>query len=325
MAALARSRSTETIPNDIMLEYYMHASPCRLRHHVSTEWPNSPGIWNSAQAAGWKRIVDAVHKEGGRMYCQLFHTGRVSHPEAPHQIASGEPIWGPSAIRAAGGKFRFLPGVPGYQMPTEIPDPMKIVELFRIAALHAKDAGFDGVEMIHQFMDPSANQRTDKWGGSPENLVCEIWGPNVGLKINPGGGYNDMGFPLDETIASFGYLLAKVDKMGLAYVCILQYLDYFDTAKRGTAHDVWETYAPFLKNTPVIPNGGVTPEQALEWVESGKYPAVFIGIPWISHPDLTRRVKAGKPLDNPLDGPHTHGGNFEPSIGYLDYPEATYD
>ncbi|CAK5266260.1 unnamed protein product [Mycena citricolor] len=286
-----------------MLEYYMQRL-CRLRHHVSTEWPNSPGIWNSAQAAGWKRIVDAVHKEGGRMYCQL--SGRVSHPEAPHQIASGE------VSAALNCEYLFC--------PTEIPDPMKIVELFRIAALHAKDAGFDGVEihgangyLIHQFMDPSANQRTDKWGGSPENrarflleilkVVCEIWGPNVGLKINPGGGYNDMGFPLDETIASFGYLLNEVDKMGLAYVCILQYLDYFDTAKRGTPHDVW----------------------ALEWVESGKYPAVFIGIPWISHPDLTRRVKAGKPLDNPLDGPHTHGGNFEPSIGYLDYPEATYD
>ncbi|CAK5273565.1 unnamed protein product [Mycena citricolor] len=351
MAPMARNRSSDTVPNDIMREYYVRrvrggagliVTEASLVSRQGTEWQDSPGIWNTEQMEGWKKIVDAVHEEGGRIFCQIMHTGRASHPDAPHQIASGEPVWAPSAVRAAGGKFRFIPGVPGYAMPTEIPDPWKMVELFRIAALHAKEAGFDGVEvhgasgyLITQFLDPSVNKRTDEWGGSPENrarfpleilkAVRKIWGPNVGFKINPAGGYNDVGFPLEETITSFGYLLSEVDKLGLAYVCILRYLDLFDPAKRGTPHDVWEIYAPYLKNTPLIPNGGITPEQALEWVESGKFPAVSIGIPWMSHPDLGRRIRAGKPLDNKLDGPHVYGGAFEPSIGYLDYPEATYD
>ncbi|CAK5266264.1 unnamed protein product [Mycena citricolor] len=351
MAPMARNRTTDTVPNDIMRDYYVQrvrggagliVTEASLVSEQGTEWANSPGMWSREQTEGWKKVVDAVHKEGGRIFCQIVHTGRVCHPDAPHQIASGEPVWAPSAVRAAGGKFRFLPGIPGYVTPTEIPDPMKIVELFRIAALNAKEAGFDGLEihgatgyLIHQFIDPSVNLRTDKWGGSVENrtrfpleilkVVRPIWGPNVAFKFNPGAGYNDMGFPLDETIETYGYLLTEIDKLGLAYVCLLQYLDSLDPTKRGTPHDVWETYKPFLKNTPLIPNGGITPEQALEWVESGKYPAVLIGIPWISHPDLGRRIKAGKPLDNVLDGPHVYGGDYEPSIGFLDYPEAIYD
>ncbi|CAK5283730.1 unnamed protein product [Mycena citricolor] len=341
---------------------------------AGTEWQDSPGIGNTEQMEGWKKIVDAVH-EGWRIFCQIMHSDRacISSRRATTQIASGEvrkthqtvesyllrfpACVGPIGRPCRRGKFRFIPGVPGYAMPTEIPDPWKMVELFRIAALHAKEAGFDGVEGVldlrlstmnpgrrsslrtqctvragiyHPIPGSQRQQTHGRVGRQPRNrarslleilkAVRKIWGPNVGFKINPAGGYTDVGFPLEETITSFGYLLSEVDKLGLAYVCILRYLDLFDPAKRGTPHDVWEIYAPYLKNTPLIPNGGITPEQALEWVESGKFPAVSIGIPWMSHPDLGRRIRAGKPLDNKLDGPHVYGGAFEPSIGYLDYP-----
>ncbi|CAK5264023.1 unnamed protein product [Mycena citricolor] len=351
MAALTRNRSSDTVPNALMREYYVQRARggaglivtegC-LVSRQGTEWENAPGIWSAEQVAGWKDIVDAVHAEGGKIYCQLWHAGRVCHPETRHQKASGEPVYGPSPIAAHGGKFRFLPGVPGYVTPTEVPDPATLIELFRLGALKAKDAGFDGVEihgangyLVHQFLDASSNQRTDKWGGSPENrsrfaiellkVLVDIWGPNVGAKFTPAGGYNDMGFPLDDTIATFGHLLSSIDTLGLAYVSLVRYSDYFDPEKRGTDHDVLATYAPFLKSTPLIPNGGITSGEAAEWVASGKYPAVFLGTLWMTHPDLAKRVKFGKELANDLDGPHIYGGDFDPVIGYTDYPAAEYD
>ncbi|KAM6492767.1 oye family NADH-dependent flavin oxidoreductase [Amanita muscaria] len=175
MSALTRDRAVDTIPTDLMLEYYVQRADAglivtegALITRQGSEWQNAPGIWNEEQVQGWKKITNAVHAAGGHIYCQLWHgitsdgaiVGRASHPDAPQQILAGVPVYAPSAISARGGKFRFLPGAPGYVTPTELPDPWVIIKQFREAAVNAKAAGFDGVELhgangylIAQFLD----------------------------------------------------------------------------------------------------------------------------------------------------------------------------
>ncbi|KAJ6489988.1 hypothetical protein C8R45DRAFT_992310 [Mycena sanguinolenta] len=355
MAALTRNRTTETVPNEIMLKHYLQrvkggagliVSEAILVSRQGTEWQAAPGIWEQAQIDGWKKITTGVHEAGGKIYAQIWHTGRVSHPDAPQQIAAGGPVYAPSAISARGGKFRFIPGIPGYVTPTEIPDPRVLIALFKQAAINAKEAGFDGVEVhgangyiVHQFLDSTSNQRTDEWGGSPENrsrflielmkALVEVWGPDIAVKLSPAGGYNDMGMPLQETLDTFGYLLGELDKLGLAYICLVRYsavLDpEIDGKKRGTPHDVPATYSPFLPNTPIVVNCGLTPTEAEEYVASGKAAAVSFGMPFINHPDLPRRIKEGKPLDNELLFQYFYGAEgVDPALGYVDYKEAVY-
>ncbi|KAJ7837046.1 hypothetical protein B0H14DRAFT_2792679 [Mycena olivaceomarginata] len=355
MSALTRNRSTDTVPNEIMQKYYVQraiggagliVSEGTLITRQGSEWPQAPGIWNKDQVAGWKKITDAVHEAGSKMYCQIWHLGRVSHPEAPEQIAAGVPVYAPSAISARGGKFRFLPGSPGYVTPTEIPDPTVIIAQFKEAAINAKEAGFDGVELhgangyiVAQFLDSTSNKRTDKWGGSPENrarfaletlkVLIEVWGPNVSLKISPAGGYNDVGMPLEETIETFGYLLREVNKLGLSYVTLVRYSagqdPEFDGVHRATKHDVVATFGPLLTRTNVFVNSGVTPTEAEELVSSGTAAGVFFGFNILTHPDLGKRIKAGKPFDNVPDVHHLYGAvGVDPAIGYVDYPEAVY-
>ncbi|KAJ7491153.1 flavoprotein NADH-dependent oxidoreductase [Mycena latifolia] len=355
MSALTRNRSSATVPNEIMKEYYdqralggagLIVSEGTLITRQGTEWQDAPGIWDQAQVEGWKKITDSVHAAGSKIYCQIWHLGRVSHPEAPEQLAAGVPVYAPSALSARGGKFRFLPGAPGYVTPTEIADPTVIIAQFKAAAVNAKAAGFDGVELhgangylVHQFLDSTSNTRTDKWGGSPENrarfaletlkALIEVYGPDVALKLSPAGGYNDMGMTLQDTIDTFGYLLREVNKLGLSYVALMRYspmLDpEFDGKKRATQHDVIATFGPLLSDTALFINAGVTPAEAEELVGSGTAAGVFLGIPFITHPDLGRRVKAGKPLDNVPNFAHFYGlPGVDPKLGYLDYVEAVY-
>ncbi|KAJ6539884.1 hypothetical protein DFH09DRAFT_991500 [Mycena vulgaris] len=355
MSPMSRNRATTgSVPTEVMQKYYAQRAAGgagliiaegTLITRYGLEMEYAPGIWDKTQVTGWKKITDAVHEAGSKIYVQV--PGRASHSEAPEQIAAGVPVYGPSAIAARDmAKFRFIPGNPGYGTPTEIPDPAVIVAQFKAAAINAKEAGFDGVELhgtngflVEQFLDSTANQRTDKWGGSPENRarfalevlkeMVDVWGPNIGFKISPSGGINDIGMPMQETIDTFGYLLREVDKLGLAYVTFMRYSPLMDTEydgkKRATPHDVVATFSPFLRNTDIFVNCGVTPAEAEELVSSGKASGVFFGFSWVTHPDLARRIKEGKPLDNAPDFAHLYGAaGVDPSLGYIDYPEATY-
>ncbi|KAJ7629344.1 hypothetical protein B0H17DRAFT_1109874 [Mycena rosella] len=353
MGAMTRNRAdASTVPNDLMKEYYLQRalggcgliiSEGTLITRQGTEWPQAPGIWNKEQIAAWKTIVDAVHTTDTKIYCQLWHLGRASHPEAPEQILAGEPVYAPSAISArAGGKFRFLPGAPGYVTPTEVEDPTTLIALFKQAALNAKEAGFDGVELhaangylVHEFLDSTANKRTDKWGGSVENrarfglealkALIEVFGANVGIKLSPTGGYNDIGMPLPETVETFTYFIAEADKLGLAYIMLARYLPVLDVEVdgklRATQHDVVATYRPVVKHTNLFANGGFTAVEAEEMVEVGTLDGVFFGVPWITHPDFAKRVQHGKLLDNVPDWTTFYGKVETPAqLGYTDYP-----
>jgi len=358
MSALTRNRAPHSYPSDLMKEYYVQRAlggagliitEGILITRQGTEWQNAPGIWDSEHVTGWKKIVDAVHEVGGKIFAQLWHVGRVSHPDAPEQKLAGEPVYAPSAISARGGKFRFLPGTPGYVTPTAVEDPWTIVEQYKKAAINAKEAGFDGVEihgangyLVTQFLDNTANHRTDRWGGSVENRsrfglevlkgVKEVFGRNVSIKLSPAGGYNDVGMPLPETVETYKYFITEAEKLDLAYIVLVRYsraLDLeFDGKLRGIQHDVLETFRPFVKNTKLFLNSQVTAEEGEKLVVAGKIDGIFIGFNWITHPDLVKRVLHGKSLNNVPDIPHLQTNNGSESsdwsVGYTDYPSAVY-
>lgn len=356
MSALTRNRALNTVPNDIMAEYYeqraaggagLIVTEGVLITRLGTEWAHAPGLWNKEQVTGWKKIVDTVHANGSYIYAQLWHVGRVAHPDAPEQKLAGTPVYAPSAIAARGGKFRHIPGIPGYVTPTAVEDPWTIIAQFKEAATNAKEAGFDGVELhgangyiVQQFLDNTSNKRTDQWGGSIKNrarfglealkVMIEVFGENVGLKINPAGGYNDMGMPLQETLDTYTYFVSEADKLGLAYITLVRYVAAtdveYDGKKRATVHDVLESYRPAIKNAKVLLNGAVTPKEGAELVAGGKVDGIVIGFNWITHPDLVKRVQHGKPLDNIPDIKHLQAGKDDSalSVGYTDYPEAQY-
>ncbi|KAK7447375.1 hypothetical protein VKT23_014085 [Stygiomarasmius scandens] len=359
ISALTRNRSVPTnVPNEINVEYYeqragsagLIISEGVLITRQGTEWPWAPGIWSQEQIHGWKKVTDTVHEQESFIFAQLWHLGRVSHPDAPEQIASGKPVYAPSAISARGGKFRHLPGTPGYVTPTVLDDPMTIIELYKQAAINAKEAGFDGVELhaasgylVNQFLDSTSNHRTDEWGGSIENrarfalealkVLIEVWGADrVGMRVTPAQGFNDMGMPLSETIETYSYFISEADKLGIVYINLVRYIPHtdweFDGKKRGTPHDVISTYAPLIKHATIFSNGAFTPEEAASFVADGKVAGIFFGVPWIANPDLAKRIQCGKPLnDKPtVELFYGHGGDLEEQRkGYTDYPLANYE
>ena len=184
MAPMTRNRSQNTIPAQVNATYYgqratagLIISEGTLIEAQGTEWLEAPGIWSDDHVAGWKLVTNAVHEAGGSIVCQLWHLGRVCHPY--HQC--GLPNVGPSAIAAKGGAFRLLNGRPGYVTPKAIADPEHYVALYKAAAVKAKEAGFDGVELhsangylVHQFLDTSfqpAHRYVGRIGGKPRSLI----------------------------------------------------------------------------------------------------------------------------------------------------------
>ncbi|KAK0461672.1 uncharacterized protein EV420DRAFT_1664558 [Desarmillaria tabescens] len=359
MSAMTRNRSVPTnVPNEINVEYYKQraaggagliVAEGMLICQQGSGWQNAPGIWSREQVLEWKKITDAVHAEGSLIYAQLWHLGRVSHPDAPEQIASEQPVYAPSAISARGGKFRFLPGQPGYVTPTAIDDPRKLLPMWKQAAINAKEAGFDGVEihgasgyLIHQFLDNTSNHRIDEWGSSIENrsrfglevvkIMIDVWGADrVAIKLTPAGGYNDQGMPLKETIDTFTYFINELDKLKIAYVALVRWMEFLDPvidgSHRATKHDIVATYAPLLKNVTVFANAGFTAEEAACYISQNQIAGVFFGVPWIAHPDFAKRLQYGKPLDGKLDMStlYGHGKDMETEKkGYIDYPPAEY-
>ncbi|KAG8954531.1 hypothetical protein FRC00_005848 [Tulasnella sp. 408] len=350
MASLTRSRSVPTtIPNDANFEYYVQrarSSGLVLTEgtvivHQGTNWPNAAGIWSMEHARAWKRVA-----------------GRIANNDMPEQKLAGKPVPGPSAVQARGGEGLFerfgLDKSSGYSMPEPIEDPTTIIADYKNAAVMAKEAGFDGVELhsangylVHQFLDFNSNKRTDEWGGSVENrcrfgletlkALISIWGPDrVGIKINPCGGYDDVGMPLEETKETFTYYIQEILKLKLAYIQLVNYLSQmdpeFDGKKRGTPHDVLGTYGPLIKDpsnpatsdtTKLLLNGGLNPDQANELISSQLIDAAVFGTLWISNPDLQTRLEQGKELNTQPDHKTFYGfPGDDPRVGYSDYPDA---
>ncbi|CAA7264372.1 unnamed protein product [Cyclocybe aegerita] len=347
MPALTRNRAPSTYPTDLMKEYYVQranagliVSEAILITRQGTEWPNAPGIWDEKHIAGWKDIVTGVHEAGGKIFAQLWHVGRAAHPDAPEQKLAGVPVYAPTAIAARGGSSLESRDTLQYALISS--SSMG----YKQAALNAKQAGFDGVELhgaggylVNQFLDSSSNKRTDQWGGNIENrcrfglealkVLIEVFGRDVGVKLVPTGGYNDVGMPLEETLETYSYFISEADKLNLAYICLMRYgpkMQFeYEGVPRATKHDVVASYRHLIKNAKAFVNVDVTPEEGDQLISEGKADAIFVGFNWIPHPDLVKRIEHGKPFDNTPDLDLLYAGRGEDwSKGYTDYPPASY-
>ncbi len=327
MAPLTRSRAgAERIPNDLMANYYAQRADVGLILSEATSvtpmgvgYADTPGIWSQEQVEGWKKITHAVHQKGGRIFLQLWHVGRISHP----LFLNGETPVAPSAIKPAGHVSLVRP-ITEYVTPRaleteEIPG---IIEAYRLGAQNAKDAGFDGVEihgangyLLDQFLQDSTNTRTDRYGGSIENrarlmlevtdAVIGVWGKDrVGMHLAPRGDSHDIG---DSTkLETFTYVARELGKRGIAFIATREYLGE-------------DSISPAMKEAfggPLIANEKFTKETAETVLKDGKADAVAFGQLIIANPDLVKRFAANAPLNAP-DYPTFYAGGEK---GYTDYP-----
>jgi len=335
MSSLTRNRAGESnVPTDLMVEYYRQRASAGL---ILTEaspvcpeghgYPRTPGIHTAEQIAGWKKVTDAVHAAGGRIAIQLWHVGRISHPDL--QPKGATPV-APSALRPAGQAITFT-GMQDYVMPraletAEIPG---VVAAFVQAAKNAMAAGFDGVEihggngyLVDQFLRSSTNQRTDAYGGSKENrarLLLEIIGAvtaaigngRVGLRLSPVTPFNDISDANPQE--TFDYVVGELNRFDLAFLDILQ-------GTGGSPQDQWLTfdYARLraIYKGKLILNNGYDFASAQQAVQTGAADAIAFGRALLANPDLVARFRRGAPLNQP-DYEKLYVGEEK---GYTDYP-----
>lgn len=335
MAPMTRNRAGPgNVPCALNADYYAQRAGAGLiiseGAQVSPQgvgYPATPGIHNHAQVLGWRRITDAVHAHRGRIFLQLWHVGRISHPSL--QADGALPV-APSAIKPAGQASTYQ-GAQDFVTPralavNEIPD---IVEQFRRAAANALDAGFDGVEihaangyLIDQFLRDGSNRRDDAYGGAPENrarllleivaAVCDVWTRNcVGVRLSPLNPFNDMRDSNPEAL--FSHVVAALNRFDLAYLHINeQGLEAPGSA--GPAFD--PRLLRRLFNGPYICNAGYDLARANAALAAGDTDLVAFGKLFIANPDLPARFARNAPLNVP-DESTFYGGT---AVGYTDYP-----
>lgn len=331
MAPLTRCRAGEgRVPTPLMAEYYAQRASAGLILSEATAvtpmgvgYPDTPGIWSDEQAEGWKQVTQAVHAAGGRIFMQLWHVGRVSHPD----YLNGELPVAPSAL-APEGHVSLLRPKRNYVVPRaletdEIPG---IVEAYRKGAENAKKAGFDGVEihgangyLLDQFLQDSTNHRTDKYGGSIENrarLLLEVtdaaisvWGAGrVGVHIAPRCDSHTMGD--SNPLATFGYVARELGKRKIAFIF----------ARESISEP---RIGPALKQAfggVYIANQALTPESAKAVLAAGEADAVSFGQQFIANPDLPRRLLVGAEFNQPHPETFYGYGQVDMTVGYTDYP-----
>ncbi|WP_239524930.1 alkene reductase [Leptobacterium flavescens] len=335
MAPMTRARANGNIPNDMMATYYAKRADAGL---IITEGtapsPNGlgyariPGIYSQSQINGWKKITKTVHNNGGKIFMQIMHTGRVSHPL---NMEEGARILAPSAIALSGEMYTDQEGLKPY--PT--PEAMSIEEIkqaqaeFVEAARNAIEAGFDGVEihaangyLANQFLNPASNQRNDIYGGSAENrnrFVIElaeqvanaIGADKTGVRLSPYGVFNDMEIyeGIDEAFIS---LARELDKLKLVY---LHLVDLSAQGAPEVPQSIKDSIRSAFKGNVII-NGGLNKDTAEATLNEEKGELVAFGVPFISNPDLVYKIENDLELNAP--DPDTF---FTPGIeGYLDYP-----
>jgi N-ethylmaleimide reductase len=331
MAPLTRCRaSAGRVPNALMAEYYAQRAGAGLILSEATSispqgvgYPDTPGIWSDEQVQGWKLVTKAVHAAGGRIFLQLWHVGRISHPD----FLGGDLPVAPSAI-APQGHVSLLRPQREYVTPraletSEIP---AIVEAYRKGAENAKLAGFDGVEihgangyLLDQFLQDSTNKRTDAYGGSIENrarLLLEatdaaisVWGAGrVGVHLAPRGDAHTMGD--SNPLATFGYVAEQLGKRGIAFIFTRESL-----GENRISPELKKRFGGVL-----IANEGFNRETAQQVVAAGEADAVSFGKDFIATPDLPRRVQLNVPF-NPYHSETFYGyGLQDAKVGYIDYP-----
>ncbi|MEI2414780.1 alkene reductase [Orrella sp. JC864] len=327
MAPLTRSRaSTGRVPNALMAHYYAQRASAGLILSEATSvtpqgvgYADTPGIWSAEQVQGWKGVTSAVHEQGGRIFLQLWHVGRISDPI----FLDGELPVAPSAVKPAGHVSLVRPQreyvTPRALRTDEIP---AIVQAYRVGAENAKAAGFDGVEihgangyLLDQFLQDKTNLRTDAYGGSLENRArllfevtdacIDVWGPGrVGVHLSPRGDSHDMGD--SDPAATFTYVARELGRRGVAFLCVRESLGE-------------NRLGPALKQAfggVYIANEKFDGQSAAQVLENGEADAVAFGKLFIANPDLPRRLREGAGFNPPDTATFYQGGEQ----GYVDYP-----
>jgi N-ethylmaleimide reductase len=344
MAPLTRSRSIQpdSVPGDLMAEYYVQrASDGGLIIAEATNisvtsrgWLGAPGLYSDEQVQGWRKIVDGVHAKGGKMMAQLWHTGRSSHisltgGEMPVSASVNPSYWQNTDHLTSTSEGWVTPSP---HRALTVPEIAAIVEDYRDAAERAKQAGFDGVELhgangylLDQFLQDNSNHRTDEYGGSIENrsrflleavrAVASVWpGERVGVRIGPGGTWNDMADSNPDEL--FSYVAEQLNQFGLAYLHVIEpRVKGNIVIHEGQAPVASERLGKFFKG-PIVAAGGFEPDSAEEAVEKKIAAAVAFGRYFVSNPDLPKRIQEGLPLtDYDRDTFYTFDAR-----GYTDYP-----
>ncbi|MDX1706712.1 alkene reductase [Pseudidiomarina sp.] len=340
MAPLTRSRASQPgdVPNEMNARYYRQRASAGFIISEATQispqgkgYAFTPGIHSQEQIDGWRKVTDAVHEAGGRIYLQLWHVGRISHPDL--QPDGQQPV-APSAIKPEGAQTYTSKDSGMVDIPEpralkteEIPD---IVEQFRQGAKNAREAGFDGVEihaangyLLDQFLRTGSNKRTDKYGGSVENrlrlplevveAVIEVWGKeNVGIRVSPTGSFNDMHD--DDPVETYGLLAKHLDDLGISFIEVVE-----DSFQGNHADDRPEDVITAIQTSykgVYIANGEYDAKEARQRISDGRCDLVSFGRPFIANPDLPRRFRENAKL-NEWDSDTFYGGDER---GYIDYP-----
>ena len=333
MAPMTRLRAIDSIPNSLMAEYYAQrasagliVTECTMVSPLSNGYMNCPGIYSNEQTEAWKQITDAVHQKNGKIFLQLWHSGRVCHPS----LLNGEMPIAPSAI-AAVGELHTPEGKVAMETPRalETDEISGVVQQFALGAENAMKAGFDGVELhgafgylIDQFLEDISNQRTDKYGGSVENrarfllevveAVTKVWGGNrVGIKLSPSNTFYGMGDSNPKE--TFGYVIDALNRFGLAYIHLME-PNPIDLKNKNVMNPVVPYFRKIYKGN-VIANGGFNKETGNKALANSDADLVSFGRFYISNPDLPQRLEQNAPLNEP--NPKTfYGAGKE---GYTDY------
>ncbi len=327
MAPLTRARATDDrVPTPLMRDYYVQRASAGLILSEATSvtpmgvgYANTPGIWSDAQVAGWRKITDAVHAAGGRMFLQLWHVGRISDPI----FLDGRAPVAPSAIAPRGHVSLVRPEKP-YEVPhaLTLDEVREVVAAYRKGAENAQQAGFDGVEvhgangyLLDQFLQDGSNHRSDAYGGTVENrarLLLEVtdaaigvWGAGrVGMHLAPRADAHDMGD--SDRAGTFGHVARELGRRRIAFICARE-------------HIAADRLGPALRAAfggPYVINERLTPEAAAAELQDGRADAVAFGVKFIANPDLPARLRDGATLNDPQPATFYGGG----AHGYTDYP-----
>jgi len=334
MAPMTRSRATGNVPNDLMVQYYSQRASAGLIITEGTSpspnglgYPRIPGLFNDAQLQGWKKITQAVHGKGGKIFMQLMHTGRVSHPD---NLPEGARMLAPSSIAVSGQMWTDTKGLQNYPAPAEMTESdirEVIVEYTRSAEL-AVQAGFDGVELhaangylIEQFLNPNPNRRTDGYGATSggrmrfalevaKAVTGKIGADRTGMRISPYGVFNDTG-AFDGVDNFYDELTTTLSGLGLVYIHVV---DHSSMGAPTVSADLKRRIRETFKGVYIL-SGGYDADKAERDLAENKGDLVAFGRPFISNPDLVAKLRTKSPLKQPDQATFYSPG----PKGYSDY------
>ncbi|MFE9723368.1 alkene reductase [Streptomyces sp. NPDC005794] len=334
MAPLTRMRSGPSgVPGDLVIEHYRQRASLGLivtegvyPSHESQAFVGQPGIVTDEQMLGWRRVADAVHAQAGRIVMQIVHAGRVTHPD----VNGGRRILAPSAI-AISGEGHTEKGKQPYPVPQALTaaEAGTVLEDFVAASRRAIESGMDGVEihaangyLLHEFLAPASNRRTDRYGGTPTNrarfalevvtaVATAIGAGRVGLRISPERNIKDVLEPdRDEVLATYGRLLDHLRPLGLAYLSVLH-----EELQGRLVQELRRRFGGKL-----MANSGslsiTSREEAVRLIEAAYADVVAVGRAAIANPDLAERWQGGHPENEPRPALFYTAG----AEGYTDYP-----